>query len=360
MRVVVTGATGNLGSALLRQCALQGHEVVGVARRVPDPSMARLAHRWVRCDLAWPEGADALAGALRGADALVHLAWALQPMRDRGYQRRVNLGGTSLCLAAAERAELPQVVLASSVGAYSPGRPPGPVDESWPTGGVPGCGYSQDKAALEAVLRDVLSPGGGAGRHAGTRVAWVRPALVGQWAAGGELLRYGLPLLTPRWLLGRLPWWALDRDLRLQVVHADDVADAVLRILDTGAEGPFNLVAEPVLGATEVAAAFGARPVHLPWRVSRAAAALAWWARVGPLDPAWITMAHTVPPASAARARTVLGWSPAHDAESVLRELARGMAAGAGAPSLPLRPRRHLDDVRRVVRDGPVSDRTHP
>jgi nucleoside-diphosphate-sugar epimerase len=191
-------------------------------------------------------------------------------------------------------------------------------------------------------------------------VAWVRPALVAQGAAGGELLRYGLPLLTPRRLLRRARLWGVDPDLRLQVVHADDVADAVLRIVDRGCEGPFNVVAGPGLDAAGIAGAFGARPLSVPWRVTRAAAEVAWRARLGPLDPGWITMAHTIPLASAGRARSVLDWAPRHDEFSVLRELARGMAVGAGADSVPLRPHHHTDDLRRLVRQGPVSDRPLP
>jgi len=359
MRVVVTGATGNLGSAFLRRCALEGHEVVGVARRAPGPALATLAAQWVALDLAHPEGSDRLVSALEGADALVHLAWALQPMRDRGYQRRVNVAGSTLALVAARRAGVGQVVLASSIAAYAPGRPRALVDESWPTTGVPRCGYSQDKAALEGVLRDLAGWPTDATMDR-TRVAWVRPGLVAQRAAGSELMRYGLPLLTPRRLLRHLPFLGLDRGLRLQLVHADDVADAVARILERRSAGPFNLTAGPGLGPVDVAAAFRARPVPVPWQVTRAAASLAWWARIGPLDPGWITMAHTIPGVSTERARSVLEWTPRHDGASVLRELVDGMADAAGAPSAALRPHRHRDELARLVRQGPLQDRPDP
>jgi len=353
MRIVVTGASGNVGTALLRRWRGSGHDVVGVARRAPGGGVAELAGQWVDCDLADPDQAAGLFRVFRGADAVVHLAWALQPMRDRGYQRRVNLAGSTLCVAEAARAGVGQVVVASSVGAYSPGRGVQLVDEAWPTGGVEGCGYSRDKAALEALLRDL-------GRDellARTRLAWVRPALVAQRSAGSELMRLGLPVLMPRGLPRRLPVWGVDRRMGLQVVHADDVADAIARIVERGASGPFNLVTEPVLRGGDIAAAFGARPVHVPWRLTRALADLAWRTRLGPLDPGWITMAHTIPWASAARARTLLDWSPRHGATQVLGELVAGMAEGAGADTAPLRPHSHVEDLSRLVRHGPVSDR---
>ena len=173
-------------------------------------------------------------------------------------------------------------------------------------------------------------------------------------------MRYGLPLLTPRRLLRHLPFFGADRGLRLQLVHADDVADALVRVLDQQAAGPFNLAAGPGLTPAEVAAAFRARPVPIPWKVTRAAASLAWGARVGPLDPGWITMAHTIPQVSTGRARAVLDWSPRHDGPSVLRELVDAMSDGAGAPSAPLRPHRHGEEIERLVRQGPLSDRPTP
>jgi nucleoside-diphosphate-sugar epimerase len=353
MRIVVTGATGNLGTALLRRWQGSGHDLVGVARRAPGAEVAELAGQWVGCDLADPDQATGLVRVFRGADAVVHLAWALQPMRERGYQRRVNLAGSTLCIAEAARAGVGQVVVASSVAAYSPGRGVQLVDESWPTDGVPGCGYSQDKAALEAILRDLARDE----LLAATRLAWVRPALVAQRSAGSELMRLGLPVLLPRRLPRLLPLWGVDRRMGLQVVHADDVADAIARIIDRGARGPFNLVTEPVLRGGDIAAAFGARPVHVPWRLTRALADLAWRTRLGPLDPGWITMAHTIPWVSAARARSLLGWSPQHSGAEVMRELVAGMAEGAGAPTAPLRAHSHVDDVKRLLRQGPVSDR---
>lgn len=360
MRVVVTGATGNLGSAFVCRALAEGHDVVAVSRRPPPGLLEQPRLHWVHADLSLPDGVAPVASALRGADALVALAWALQPMRDRGYQRRVNLAGTTVCLAAAAHAGVPQAVVASSVAAYSPGGGEELVDEGWPTGGVPGCGYSHDKSVLEGVLADLTRGAATLAPRRRTRVAWVRPALVGQRAAGAELLRYGLPLLTPRRLVRGSPVIGVDRRLRLQVVHADDVADALVRLVSHGGDGPYNLAAGAGLDAREVAAAFGARPVHVPWRVLRGAASLAWHARVGPLEPGWITMAHTVPAVSTARARSELGWVPHHDELSTLAELVDGMAGGVGTGSATLRPSRYADDVRRLVRQGPVSDRSRP
>ena len=361
MRIVVTGATGNVGAALMRRWRGSQHEVLGLARRPPGPDavLAVDAHAtWAYLDLSDPDQALRIRDIFDGADAVVHLAWALQPMRNRGYQRRVNLGGSALCLAEAVTVGVPQVVVASSIAAYSPRRHDWTVDESYPTGGIPSCGYSQDKRVLEGIIADLRRGGGLRGDHGRTKVASIRPALVGQRRAGSQMVRMGLPLLTPAAVLRRLPLFFVDQQLGLQAVHADDVAQAIDRMLVQQVEGPFNLAAEGLLGPRQIAEAFGAHPVHLSWKATRAAAEVPWRLGLGPLDPAWITMAHTIPWVSARRAHEELGWTPRHTAADVLTELVEGMAERAADATAPLRRRTHTDDVRRHVQDGPVSWRS--
>src|SRR3954462_3240237 len=71
MRVVVTGATGNVGTALLTRLAEDDavHEIVGISRRPTNWSVPKTT--FVSVDVA----TDDLEGPLEGADAVVHLAW---------------------------------------------------------------------------------------------------------------------------------------------------------------------------------------------------------------------------------------------------------------------------------------------
>src|SRR5687767_13676789 len=131
MRIVVTGATGNVGTALLRALAADERveEIVGLARRLPDWRNPRT--RWVRADVA----SDPLEPHLAGADAVVHLAWAIQPSHDERELERVNLVGSKRVFEAAAQAGAGALVHASSVGVYSPGPKDHRVDESWPKDG---------------------------------------------------------------------------------------------------------------------------------------------------------------------------------------------------------------------------------
>ena len=99
MRIVVVGATGNVGTALLRALHEEPRvtSVVGIARRLPDRGAEPYRHaEWVPVDLAAEDDPDdaphdgtateaviaRLAEHFRGADAVVHLAWAIQPAGD--------------------------------------------------------------------------------------------------------------------------------------------------------------------------------------------------------------------------------------------------------------------------------------
>jgi nucleoside-diphosphate-sugar epimerase len=137
-------------------------------------------------------------------------------------------------------------------------------------------------------------------------------------------------------------------------VHADDVADAMVRILESRAGGAFNLAADGVLRQPDIADAFGGRPLHLPrpWAL-RLVGAL-WQAGVQPLDPGWLEMAFRVPFMDTGRARDVLGWRPRHTAREVLDEVVAGMADRAGGPFPPLRSRTPGDELGHLLRHGPV------
>ena len=366
MRIVVTGLSGNLGTALLRRLDAEGgHDITGVCRRPPQGEPYQLA-RWVALDLA-QEGAERrLSEVFAGADAVVHLAWGFQPSHVTAYLDRVGVSGTAAVLAAADAAGVAHLVHASSLGAYSPGLSPAPsgtdgdghavrVDESWPTAGIESLPYSKEKVAAERLLDEYEK--NGPGRLVITRI---RPALVVQGDAGSAMLRYGLPAFLPSSALRLVKVLPLDPSLVIQAVHTPDVADAIARALERRVGGAFNLAADPPLSASDIAAALGARLVPAPRAVLRAAVAAGWNLGVQPLDPGWIDLAFAVPLMDSGRARRELGWEPRTDARTALAELVAGMKNGRGTSSAPLRPRVVAAELRDLVRRGPISHRRLP
>src|SRR5581483_5472883 len=103
MRVVVTGATGNVGTAVIR-----------ALRR--DPAVTEIVGvELVAADVV----SDDLVPVFRWAAVVIHLAWLIQPARDRDLTHGVNVGGSERVFRAAAEAGVPALVYASSVGAYS-------------------------------------------------------------------------------------------------------------------------------------------------------------------------------------------------------------------------------------------------
>jgi UDP-glucose 4-epimerase len=148
MRVVVTGATGNVGTAVLRALTADPDvdQVVAVARRPPIRSLSPT--EFVSADVT----ADRLEPIFAGAGAVMHPAWLIQPGRDESVTRTVNVNGSRRVFDAVVTSGVPSLVYASSVGAYSPGPEDRLVDESWPTGGIRNSFYSRHKAAVEHDL----------------------------------------------------------------------------------------------------------------------------------------------------------------------------------------------------------------
>ena len=378
MRIVVTGLSGNLGTALLRRLAADGrtgaqHEIVGVVRRPPEGGEPYHLARWVALDLADDQAQTRLWETFQGADAVVHLAWDFQPSHDTDYLHTVGVGGTRAVLAAADAAGVKQLLHVSSLGAYSPGPDPADpeststdvrVDESWPTEGIPSLAYSREKVAAERLLDDYEAAAAGvsSSRDGGEPmvVTRLRPALVVQADAGSAIARYGLPSWLPSSVVSLVKLLPVDRRLVIQAVHSDDVADAIVRVLERRAGGAFNLAAEPPLTREAIADVLGARAVHLPEPVLRTATALTWHAHLQPLDPGWLDLAFAVPLLDTGRARRELGWEPRVSATDALAQLVEGMRRAQGTHSPVLRPRSVVENLGRLVSRGPVGYRRHP
>jgi nucleoside-diphosphate-sugar epimerase len=329
MRVVITGASGNVGTALLRRLHGAGHELVGVARRRPPEVEPYAGVRWVPLDLGVPEAPARLAEVCGGADAIVHLAWQIQPTHDRERLRRTNQGGARAVAHAARG--VPHLVNVSSIGAYAPAPRGTWVGESWPATGVGTSSYSVDKVYTERTLDRVTD-----------LVTHVRPTLILQPDAASEISRYFLGMLVPVSLLHpRLfrfaPW---PREVQLQFVHADDVAAGLVSILHRRLGGAFNLATGQVIDRAGARRVFGGVAPSLPIQVVRAAVTATWHARLQPVDGGWIDLARSVPLLRSDRARTELDWTPAHPGDATLIEFLHALRQRRGHAGPLLYPRR--------------------
>jgi UDP-glucose 4-epimerase len=331
VRVVVTGASGNVGTSVLSALGSdpQVTEIVGVARRLPIATFPKTS--WQHADVS----ESALAPIFAGADVVIHLAWLIQPSRDEALTWRVNVEGSRRVFDAAAEAGVPALVYASSVGTYAPHPGPEAVDESWPATGIESSFYSRQKAQVEALL-DAFEA-----RSAGVRVVRLRPALIFKRDAATEIRRLFIgPLLANRLVRPELlPAFPYPRGLHTQVVHSADVGEAYRLAATRTVSGAFNLAAEPVLDYASLEQILEARAIELPPSLLRAVVAATWRLRLQPTSPGWLDMGMLTPIMDVSRARRELGWTARAETGCTLLELLEGLRAGAGLKTPPLSSR---------------------
>lgn len=287
MKIVVTGGSGNVGTALRRHLPFEDAQV----------------------DV---RGLSSLRDAFRGADVVIHLAWAIKPTNTG-----TNIDGSEHVLAACVKEQVGHLIVASSVAAYGPAPRWSRVDESWALTGIAGNTYSAHKVRLEEMLSRYPMP------H-----SVIRPCGIGQASAARQIRRWLLSPLLPPKLLPYLPI-PLWNDLRLQLVHSDDVARAIAEIVRRKAFGAFNLASEPVLTAPMIAGRVGAARLPVPYPVIERLAGATAKLGLQPLTPEWVRMADQAPLVRTTRAREQLEWWPEHDARDVLREVITAMGGRA-------------------------------
>jgi len=258
VRIVIVGASGNIGTSLLEALRTDSEveSVLALARRVPDLDLPRT--EWARADVT----TDELVPLFRGADAVVHLAWLIQPSRDERLLRRTNVEGSYRVFRAVAEAGVGALVYGSSVGAYSRGPKHRFVDESWPAGGIRSSFYGRHKADVESMLD------GFEREHPEIRVVRMRPGLVFKRGAASGIRRLFVGPFLPSPLVRRqlVPLVPAPPGLRFQAVHSHDVWEAYRLALITNANGAFNVAADPVLDGPELARLAGAPSApSAPW-----------------------------------------------------------------------------------------------
>jgi nucleoside-diphosphate-sugar epimerase len=212
MRVVVTGGTGYLGSAIVRAVARAGYTPVVFSRRA---SAAQLPGEPIDGDV---RDRAALRRAVAGADAVCHAAALVTVWRPRPADfDDVNVEGLRAVLDACAAARTPRIVYTSSFLA----RPP--ADAS---GTLRANDYQRTKARAHAVAREAAS--------AGLPIVLMVPGVVygpGPATEGNLVTR-----LIRDHLAGKLPG-LIGADRRWSYAHVDDVADAHVQAIERGAIG---------------------------------------------------------------------------------------------------------------------------
>ncbi len=306
--LLLTGATGFVGSAVARALLAAGHRPRVLVRRGSDRrNLAGLAVQPVEGDLADP---PSLVAAVAGCRHVVHVAadyrlWVPDP----DAMLRANVAGTESLMRAALAAGVERVVHCSSVAALGLTADGSPADETTPVAesGIVGVYKLSKYRAEQAVLRLV--------REEGLPAVIVNPAT----PIGPRDIK---PTPTGRMIAdaaaGRMPAYV---DTGLCIAHVDDVADGHVRALERGRIGERyilggeNLTLRALLALVAAEAGRRAPRLRLPrellWPVAIGFEAAA---RIGGIEPMvtrdHLRMARKKMFFSSAKAMRELGYAP--------------------------------------------------
>lgn len=260
MRVLVTGASGDLGGCIIAELLERGHQVIGLSRR-PHSLPSRL-YSHVAADI---RDTDAIAAALSGVDAVVHLAWTTDFAVDTDVAHAIDVGGTRAVVDAMERVGIKRLVCASSIMAYGANRDNPPrFRETAPLRPSPNSIYSIHKGEAERLVADspinslIVRSTNCLGRTTSgvVRGAYAPPTVMGMKGCSNTT----------------------------QFVHPDDLARFYADALEhPDWSGIVNVAADGVITMREVADIQGKRYVELP--PERVAAVLGFL-----FDQGWISL----------------------------------------------------------------------
>jgi len=214
MRMLVTGGSGFVGSALCRRLHALGHDVIALARR-PSPLLAAAGIRTVIHDLAAPAAESSLAGIFTGVGCVFHTAAHVKMWGPKGAFRAGNIVATDHVIAACREAGVPRLVFTSSPSVVATPAGLRGVDESQPYPAHFEAFYPETKAAAEqAVL---------AAHSAELRTIALRPHLI--FGPGDTNL---VPTILARARAGRLVQVGDGSNL-VDLTFIDDCVEAHVR-----------------------------------------------------------------------------------------------------------------------------------
>jgi len=317
--VAVTGVAGFLGQRLLPALAADPAigRIVGLDVREPPRRSPQLELH--RVDIA---GHD-LKPVLEGVEVLVHLAAIVDPMDDEALIARVNVEGTRRVLDAAAAVGVRKIVRLSTTAAYGAWTTnPLPLTEDAPLRPNPGYTPAVHAAEVERLLAEWQHD------HPAVTITTLRAAPV--LGAGAHHLWARLLTSPSRVRVrGAAP--------PVQVVHVDDVVQALALVVREDHPGVLNVAADGWLAAEDLDALVPRAVVPaMPADVLRRALARMWSSGVGDVPPTVVPYL-VFPWVVASDRLQALGWQPTHTNEETILE------------TVDARPRSRVPSVRSIA-----------
>ncbi|MGO9098463.1 MAG: NAD-dependent epimerase/dehydratase family protein [Mycobacterium sp.] len=248
-RVLVTGGTGAAGAATVKWLRRMGADVVVLARRKPAVPVRGVTY--VAADI---QDADGVTRAVAGCDAVAHFAWTVSAMQSAEVAEGIDIGGTTNLLRAMADHDCRRIVFASSITVYG-GHPdhPQPFAEDETPRPAASFHYERNKVRAEKMIVE-----------SGVEAVNVRPTVIvgrSAWSAPASIFRQPV-VVTP------------GRDVRMQLIHVDDVGRFCAQAALGGPTGTVNLNADDALTFSEMAHIVGRLALNSGKRFSRLLAGL--------------------------------------------------------------------------------------
>jgi dihydroflavonol-4-reductase len=304
---LVTGASGFIGAAVARALARRGFPLRLMHRRTSDPTnLAGLPGERIVGDLTDP---DSLERAVEGCRFVFHVAADYRLfVPDPAAMQRVNIGGTTALLRAAQAAGVERVIYTSSVAALGLTRDGSPADETTPHVAADHVGtYKQSKYAAEIAVKNLAA--------GGLDVVLVNPSTP---IGPGDLKPTPTGRMVRDAARGRMPAYV---ETGMNIVHVDDVAEGHILALLQGRTGESyilggeNLMLSDIVGMIATMAGRSPPRVKLPITpLMPIAAVMEFWSKRTGTDPLMtrdmLRMARRLMFFSSAKAIAALGYAP--------------------------------------------------
>ena len=325
MRYVITGGSGYIGTRLVDHLSRRADTeriVIGDLRPPAGAYVPKTAFR--KLDVRDRDGVRHVLEEAR-ADALIHLAFILNPIHDEHLMYDIDVNGTHNVLEAAGAAGTEQVLVTSSAVAYGafPDNPE-PLTEEDPVRGVASFSYARDKTESDRICQLW------AAKYPDRIMTIVRPCIV----FGPNVDNYLVRIWTKTPVqadVGQL-------DRHIQFVHEDDVVEAITHLLHGRHGGAFNVAGDGLMTLRECAELAGMPIVRMPLRAYRGLARLLWKTPLGESPPGQVEFA-IHPWVVANEKLKATGWKPRHTSREVF-ELTMRTHGKLGSPTPPALPSR--------------------
>jgi UDP-glucose 4-epimerase len=327
MRYVITGGSGYIGSRLTELLSARDE-----TERILNIDVRPPATPWPKTE--YVQGDVRNRAAMRELfereqpDALVHLAFLLNPIRDEARMYDIDVNGTQAVLEAASAAGVEQVMVTSSGTAYGafPDNPV-PIAEDHPVRGQPDFSYARDKADADRVCQLWAAD------HSDRVMTIVRPSIV----FGPNVDNY----IVRAWSDGAFFPVMDGVEGEFQLVHEDDVVTALTGLLDARVGGAFNVAGDGLMTWRESAELIGQRVREMKFTTAYRISSVMWRLHAPKVEapPGNLNFVRYPWIMSNEKLKASIGWEPQHDTRGTFEQTmrAKGLMEGGPQPAATLR-----------------------